>query len=173
MRASDVRRELSYVFAVRQMVCLCVNQYVCFAPIKYSAEWNNFPNRCVNAQWPSWYIMRVRLFVPTCAEPNCDRSFSRIKAVWIRPRTAPVSRIVENFGGGWRAGVGRGYDAKEKADRDRDRLHRRDRNRLSFLNGIRRVVNWQSAFSSLATGTHIVPTVASEQRRRCEIHSRA
>jgi hypothetical protein len=67
-----------------------------------------------------------------CAEPNCDRSFSRIKAVWIPSRKAPVSRIVENFGGGWRAGVGRGYDAKEKADRDRDRLRRRDRNRLSF-----------------------------------------
>jgi len=108
-----------------------------------------------------------------CAEPNCDRIFSRIKAVWIRPRTAPVSRIVEDFGGGWRAGVGRGYDAKEKADRDRDRLHRRDRNRLSVLNGIRGSVRWQSAFSSLATGPRIVPTVASGRRRRCGIRSRA
>ena len=68
----------------------------------------------------------------TCAEPNSDRSFSRIKAVWIPSRKAPFSRIVENFGGRRRAG-GRGYDAKEKADRDRERLRRRDRNRLSLF----------------------------------------
>src|SRR5271163_2995157 len=41
-----------------------------------------------------------------CAEPNSDRSFCQIKAVWIPVSWGPISQIVEDFGERWRAGVG-------------------------------------------------------------------
>jgi len=41
-----------------------------------------------------------------CARPNSERIRSRIKAVRIRIRRRPVSRIPENFGEAWRDGAG-------------------------------------------------------------------
>jgi len=53
-----------------------------------------------------------------CAEPNSDRMFSQIKAVWIPASEKPVCRIVENFGGEWRDEVGRiGSRVAERWDR--------------------------------------------------------